>query len=101
MLAHNRIDALLREIHEGYGKLLADKTVVFIRDSRLCYQFRNIAALLISKQLIKCQDYIVYDDSEDNQNIVIDPECNPIDNKYNNNWPKIIGFCGISKSLVC
>ena len=69
--------------HEGYEKCLADKTVVFIGDSRVRYQFMNLADLLISKRFMKCQDYTNYVASEDNQNVVLDPECYLIEHEYN------------------
>lgn len=43
--------------HEGYEKCLAKKTVVFIGDSRVRYQFMNLADFLISEKFMNCQDH--------------------------------------------
>jgi len=46
--------------HEGYEKCLAKKTVVFIGDSRVRYQFLNLADFLISEKFMNCQDHRNY-----------------------------------------
>ena len=43
--------------HTGYEKCLANKTIVFIGDSRVRYQFMHLAGFLKSKQRMKCEDY--------------------------------------------
>jgi hypothetical protein len=43
--------------HEGYDKCLGNKTVVFIGDSRVRYQFMHLARYLNSKKPMRCQDY--------------------------------------------
>ena len=43
--------------HKGYERCLANKTVVFIGDSRVRYQFMYLASYLSSKKHMKCKDY--------------------------------------------
>ena len=70
--------------HEGYEKCLADKTVVMIGDSRVRYQFMNLAAFLKKKEFMKCDDYT----SSIDNNIVPDLEqCSLIrENQIWNKW---------------
>ena len=66
--------------HEGYEHCLANKTVVFIGDSRVRYQFMHLASYLDTKKRMKCQDY-------DNGQGEDDDECFLIDEKkLNSNW---------------
>mmetsp|Transcript_5565 Transcript_5565/g.12678 ORF Transcript_5565/g.12678 Transcript_5565/m.12678 type:complete len:381 (-) Transcript_5565:129-1271(-) len=61
--------------HEGYNKCLANKTVVFIGDSRVRYQYMHLAGYLKSKQFMKCDDQSPYHP----ENTSNDPECYLID----------------------
>ena len=68
--------------HDGYDKCLADRTVVFIGESRVRYQFMHLAAFLKYNFFMKCQDYI---------NQTPDPECYLIDHEHHqkmgaNDW---------------
>mmetsp|Transcript_9921 Transcript_9921/g.14722 ORF Transcript_9921/g.14722 Transcript_9921/m.14722 type:complete len:418 (+) Transcript_9921:88-1341(+) len=63
--------------HEGYDKCLAEKTIVFIGDSRVRYQFMNLAAFLKFKRFMKCHDYININQEPTHY----DPECYLIDHK--------------------
>jgi len=60
--------------HRGYERCLAAKTVVFIGDSRVRYQFMHLAGFLHLKEAMKCQDY---DDNLHNA----DPACYLIDHQ--------------------
>ena len=73
--------------HEGYEKCLAKKTVVFIGDSRVRYQFMHLASFLNSKKRMKCEDYLtIIDDS--NITFTPDPECFLINERFRNlDWP--------------
>lgn len=67
--------------HDGYEQCLADKTVVFIGDSRVRYQFLHLANYLKSKERMRCQDYTL-----DNSSLPItpDPECFVINESQRN-----------------
>jgi hypothetical protein len=43
--------------HSGFDKCLANKTVIFIGDSRVRYQYMNLIHYLGTKQFMKCRDY--------------------------------------------
>ena len=43
--------------HKGFEQCLANKTVVFIGDSRVRYQLMNLAGFLHKSTFMKCQDY--------------------------------------------
>ncbi|KAL7521505.1 hypothetical protein ACHAWX_006182 [Stephanocyclus meneghinianus] len=68
--------------HVGFQACLAQKTVVLIGDSRVRYQFMNLASYLKSKKFMKCEDQVAYDN--------IDDECLVINEKMNtlgwNHW---------------
>jgi hypothetical protein len=69
--------------HEGYDKCLAEKTIVFIGDSRVRYQFMNLAAFLKFKRFMKCHDYININQEPTHY----DPECYLIDEKmFRGSW---------------
>mmetsp|Transcript_30329 Transcript_30329/g.47517 ORF Transcript_30329/g.47517 Transcript_30329/m.47517 type:complete len:380 (-) Transcript_30329:201-1340(-) len=57
--------------HNGYDKCLAEKTVLFIGDSRVRYQFMHLAAFLKFKRFAKCEDYTNINVSQ----AIPDPEC--------------------------
>ena len=63
--------------HDGYDKCLAKKTIVFIGDSRVRYQFMNLAAFLKSKRFMKCEDYTNINISQ----AIPEPECYLINEK--------------------
>jgi hypothetical protein len=66
--------------HEGFSKCLANKTVVFIGDSRVRYQYMHLAGLLTYKRFMKCADQLSYQNRTDS-----DQECYLI--KLHHNWP--------------
>jgi hypothetical protein len=69
----------------GFEQCLANKSVFFIGDSRVRYQFMALAAFLKSGKWMKCQDYIGLGISE-NQT---DPSCLLIDETMNTGgWNK-------------
>lgn len=69
--------------HDGYDKCLAKKTIVFIGDSRVRYQFMNLAAFLKSKRFMKCEDYTNINISQ----AIPEPECYLINERMNaRNW---------------
>jgi len=57
--------------HAGYEKCLANKTVVFIGDSRVRYQFMHLASFLQTQKRMKCEDYGTISSDV----IVPSPEC--------------------------
>lgn len=62
--------------HEGYQHCLANKTVVFIGESRVRYQFMHLASLLLSQKPLKCEDYLsVLDNTNKNNTFTPDPNC--------------------------
>lgn len=56
--------------HYGFDKCLANKTVVFIGDSRVRYQYMNLVSFLKNERFMKCRDYT---------NKTDEPECFLID----------------------
>ena len=42
--------------HDGVQKCLANKTIIFIGDSRVRYQWMNLASFLKTKRFMKCED---------------------------------------------
>ena len=54
--------------HEGYEHCLTNKTLVFIGDSRVRYQFMSLALFLESKTVLKCEDYQDIFDSQNSNN---------------------------------
>ena len=53
----NKSSFLVRHYnHQGYERCLANKTLVFIGDSRARYQFMYLASFLQSKKHMKCKD---------------------------------------------
>ena len=63
--------------HKGYQHCLANKTLVFIGDSRVRYQFMHLAYFLASKKRMKCWDYF-WLASDNNITITPGPECSLI-----------------------
>ena len=63
--------------HKGYQHCLANKTLVFIGDSRVRYQFMHLAYFLTSKKRMKCWDYF-WLASDNNITITPGPECSLI-----------------------
>lgn len=55
--------------HYGFDKCLADKTVVFVGDSRVRYQYMHLVSYLKTERFMKCRDY---------PNRPDDPECSLI-----------------------
>jgi len=54
----NRTSASVRHYtHAGYEKCLAGKTVVFIGDSRVRYQYMHLARYLATKHQMRCNDF--------------------------------------------
>jgi hypothetical protein len=43
--------------HKGYEMCLANKTIVFIGDSRVRYQYMNLAYFLMSSRFMRCDDH--------------------------------------------
>ena len=60
--------------HKGYQHCLANKTVVFIGDSRVRYQFMHLASFLHTQKRMKCWDYFAIM-SDNNITFTPDPEC--------------------------
>ena len=69
--------------HAGYEQCLVDKTVVFMGDSRVRYQFMHLALYLSSQKRLICEDYQTL-----NSSIQRDPDCIVINEKMmvNNDW---------------
>jgi len=65
--------------HEGYEKCLGGKTVVFVGDSRVRYQFMHLASFLVSKRFMRCQDF---HSLKGKSGLLPDPECYLIDHKH-------------------
>mmetsp|Transcript_4174 Transcript_4174/g.7977 ORF Transcript_4174/g.7977 Transcript_4174/m.7977 type:complete len:473 (+) Transcript_4174:2423-3841(+) len=86
--------------HEGYDKCLGNKTVVFIGDSRVRYQYMHLARFLNTKKPLRCQDYeglpkLSLNWTTDNTTelnwhdrfIMSDPDCYLIDEKlFHHGW---------------
>ena len=72
--------------HDGYSKCLAGKTLVFIGDSRVRYQYMHLASYMKSKRFMKCSDMSKYQ-HVDNQN---EKECTLINEKIDQSqgWAK-------------
>ena len=64
--------------HDGFEKCLADKTIVFVGDSRVRYQFLHLASYLKRAQFMKCEDD--YNVSEP------DEECLLLEYKKSPSW---------------
>jgi len=64
--------------HKGYEKCLAGKTLVFIGDSRVRYQFMHLASYLVSKRFMRCQDLHSLNNKS---GLLPDPECYLIDHE--------------------
>ena len=47
--------------HDGFQKCLANKTLVFIGESRVRYQLMNLASFLKTKKFMRCKDHMSYD----------------------------------------
>lgn len=78
---HNGTEGLIlrRYTHAGYERCLANKTVVFVGDSRVRYQFMHLASFLATKRQMRCQDFIAYNQSLSASS---DPECYLIEHEY-------------------
>ncbi|CAJ1957664.1 unnamed protein product [Cylindrotheca closterium] len=57
LLLPQTVHAVPRYTHQGFEKCFANKVVVVIGDSRLRYQFLNLAAFVKYSKFMKCQDY--------------------------------------------
>lgn len=66
--------------HAGYENCLANKTIVFIGDSRVRYQFMHLAAFLKTKQRMKCEDY----GTISGHTVSLSPECYLIEHEHHN-----------------
>ena len=66
--------------HAGYEQCLANKTIVFIGDSRVRYQFMHLAAFLKTKQRMKCEDYRTVS----TDTVLSSPECYLIEHEQRN-----------------
>lgn len=67
--------------HKGYEKCLAGKTIVLIGDSRVRYQFLNLAHFLISQSsFMKCRDHPT------RNHTTHDPACTVIEKKHGQYW---------------
>ena len=51
------VEVIQRYNHAGFEQCLANKTIVFIGDSRVRYQLMNLAGFLKKSTFMKCQDY--------------------------------------------
>jgi len=79
--------------HDGYERCLANKTVVFIGDSRVRYQFMHLVSFLGSKRQMRCGDFYK---TNNQSSVMADKECFLINEKmrYNkaewtwNDWYK-------------
>lgn len=67
--------------YAGYEKCLAGKTIVFIGDSRVRYQFMHLAGYLNTKRWMKCEDYHAL-----NNSIQSEPECYLINERLGSDW---------------
>jgi hypothetical protein len=72
-----------RYTHKGFDQCLANKTVVFIGDSRVRYQFLNLIDFLKTHRWMRCDDRIVYDNNDSQP---ADPNCFLIQNPNANTW---------------
>lgn len=64
--------------HEGYSKCLANKTVVFIGDSRVRYQYMHLSSYLKSRRMMTCNDRSLYQSKKK----PVDAECYLIDHEH-------------------
>ncbi|KAL3787878.1 hypothetical protein HJC23_000420 [Cyclotella cryptica] len=69
--------SIQRYNHQGFEKCLANKTVVFIGDSRVRYQFMHLIGFLRRKCFMKCQDYDPFGNSS-----TLDDDCYLIEREY-------------------
>lgn len=66
--------------HNGCERCLANKTVVFVGDSRVRYQFNHLANFLVSKKRMECQDLI---ETQHNKGLSLsDESCFVIDHEH-------------------
>eukprot|EP00532_Pseudo-nitzschia_australis_P008102 CAMPEP_0168176172 /NCGR_PEP_ID=MMETSP0139_2-20121125/7607_1 /TAXON_ID=44445 /ORGANISM="Pseudo-nitzschia australis, Strain 10249 10 AB" /LENGTH=459 /DNA_ID=CAMNT_0008094795 /DNA_START=144 /DNA_END=1523 /DNA_ORIENTATION=- len=81
--------------HEGYERCLANKTLVFIGDSRVRYQFMSLAMFLESKHFLRCEDYVAIEmahpittNINNNNGAAPDPNCFMINERAltNHTW---------------
>eukprot|EP00804_Cyclotella_cryptica_P026884 CCRYP_017605-RA/>CCRYP_017605-RA protein AED:0.06 eAED:0.06 QI:0/0/0/1/0/0/2/0/313 len=82
--------AVRRYNHQGIEKCLANKTIVFIGDSRVRYQFLHLAGFLKRNRFMKCQDYDISTNPVHNSS-TLDDDCYLIDQKHHasmkaNDW---------------
>ncbi|VEU36423.1 unnamed protein product [Pseudo-nitzschia multistriata] len=72
-----------RYTHGGYEKCLGNKTLVFIGDSRVRYQFMSLASYLQSKEFMKCEDYSMIAEAK-NITFSPDPKCFLVNERFLN-----------------
>ena len=66
--SQNRSSFIVRHYnHKGYERCLANKTLVFIGDSRVRFQFLYLASYLQSKRHMKCKDAFPSIEQEDDE----------------------------------
>lgn len=79
-------DSIQRYTHKGFEKCFGDKVVVVIGDSRLRYQFLNLAAFSKYQKFMKCQDYADSDaENMDESCFLIDRE-SPLKTQESLDW---------------
>jgi len=59
-IGHEDNNELLYYTHNGYEKCLSKKTIIFIGDSRVRYQYMHLVSYLKNKEFMKCQDQEKY-----------------------------------------
>ncbi|KAL3769664.1 hypothetical protein ACHAWO_009490 [Cyclotella atomus] len=72
---------ILRYNHQGFEQCLANKTIVFIGDSRVRYQIMNLLGYLQTSRFMKCQDYESFD-STDSTSASPDSDCYLIEREF-------------------
>jgi len=74
--------------HAGYEQCLVDKTVVFMGDSRVRYQFMHLALYLSSQKRLICEDYQTLNSSIQRDPCIVINEKMMVNNDWNS-WYKI------------
>jgi len=57
--------------YDGFNNCLANKTVVFIGDSRVRYQYMHLASYLKTKKFMKCDDQSPYTNTKNDKECLL------------------------------
>ena len=76
----NETVKIMEFTHAGFEKCLANKTIIFVGDSRVRYQFLHLASYLKRAQFMKCED------DHNKASAEPDEECLLLDYRKSSSW---------------